>query len=117
MRKFVALILVVVLGLGAGLAFTGPSTAQAAGPYGGPERVFFPETGHTLAYGFLNYWHKNGGLPIFGYPITEEIMEGGLSVQYFERAKFEYHPENAEPYNVLGGLLGCEASGISGWGC
>jgi len=30
------------------------------------------------------------------------------SVQYFERARFEYHPENAAPYTVLLGLLGGE---------
>jgi hypothetical protein len=27
-------------------------------------------------------------------------------VQYFERARFEYHPENQPPYDVLLGLLG-----------
>jgi hypothetical protein len=30
-------------------------------------------------------------------------------VQYFERAVFEYHPENDEPYRVLLRRLGAEA--------
>ena len=29
-------------------------------------------------------------------------------VQWFERARFELHPQNAPPYNVLLGLLGNE---------
>jgi hypothetical protein len=28
------------------------------------------------------------------------------TVQYFERARFEYHPENAPPYDVLLGQFG-----------
>jgi len=54
-------------------------------------RAYFPETGHTLSNGFLNYWKTNGGLGVFGYPISEEMGEDGTTVQYFERARFEYH--------------------------
>ncbi|MDW8059339.1 MAG: polysaccharide deacetylase family protein [Thermomicrobium sp.] len=62
-------------------------------------RRYFPETGHTLAYGFLRFWLRNGGVAVFGYPISEEFTEtdpetGRTStVQYFERARFEWHPE------------------------
>ena len=42
--------------------------------------------------GFLTFWRENGGVLIFGYPLTEEIVEKGKIVQYFERAKFEYNP-------------------------
>jgi len=55
--------------------------------------VFFPETGHYLYYLFLSYWQKFGGLQVFGYPLTEQRLEGDYWVQYFERARFEYHPE------------------------
>lgn len=57
-----------------------------------PIRLYFPETGHTLAGGFLSYWKDNGGLRIFGFPLSEETNENGLTVQYFERARFEYYP-------------------------
>lgn len=57
--------------------------------------LVFPETGHDLWSEFRDYWRRFGGVPIFGYPITEARMEGGLRVQYLERARFEYHPENA----------------------
>jgi hypothetical protein len=43
---------------------------------------------------FRDYWKNFGGLPIFGFPITEQRKEGDYWVQYFERARFEYHPEN-----------------------
>src|SRR4051812_16037982 len=65
------------------------------------KRVYFPETGHTLAYGFLNYWKAKGGLGVFGFPISEELNEDGMTVQYFERARFEYHSKLAgTPYAV-----------------
>jgi hypothetical protein len=74
---------------------------------------WFASTGHTLRGSFLEYWHKHGGLAQFGYPLTEEFAEplgpGGdlIVVQYFERNRFEHHPENAgTPYEVLLGTLG-----------
>jgi hypothetical protein len=74
--------------------------------------VYFPEVGHNVRGRFLAYWKEHGGLPQFGYPITEEFTEESLidgksyTVQYFERAEFEYHPENEPPYDVLLSLLG-----------
>jgi len=77
--------------------------------------MWFAPTGHTLRGAFLDYWNKYGGLAQFGYPITEEFTEPTgpannpvfLMVQYFERNRFEHHPENAgTPYEVLLGTLG-----------
>lgn len=72
--------------------------------------AYFPETGHTLRGEFKNYWDRNGGLAVFGYPLSEEFTEqtaeGSFTVQYFERQRFEYHPDQAAPYNVLLGRLG-----------
>lgn len=74
------------------------------------ENVTFPETGRTLKDTFLSYWRANGGLPVFGYPVSEQQVEtaaeGTYWVQYFERNRLEYHPENQPPYNVLLGRLG-----------
>jgi spore germination protein len=77
------------------------------------DRVYFAETGHTIAYGFLDYWKANGGLARFGYPRTEEFTEfdpmvgQSYTVQYFERARFEYHPEfRGTPYEILLGHMG-----------
>jgi Tol biopolymer transport system component len=80
-----------------------------------PNWLYFPETGHYLSYGFKDYWQRNGGLPVFGFPLTEEFTEFnadlGLdrTVQYLERQRFEYHPELAgTPYETLLGRLGFE---------
>ncbi|HYP41268.1 MAG TPA: hypothetical protein VEX13_12995 [Chloroflexia bacterium] len=77
--------------------------------------TFFPETGHNLSGPFLKFWAENGGLAVFGYPITEERVETNpadkkdYTVQYFERSRFEYHPENARtPFEVQLGQLGTQ---------
>jgi len=57
--------------------------------------ILFRETGHTLAYAFREFYDRQGGLPIFGYPLTEVFIEDGRPVQYFERARFEWHAELA----------------------
>ncbi len=72
--------------------------------------TYFSQTGHTLSNGFRTYWQEHGGLRIFGYPISQEFTEGGYTVQYFERARFEYHPSNPPQYQVLLGLLGNSAA-------
>ena len=79
----------------------------------GDTMLFFAQTGHTLGGTTLRYWNKFGGLAQFGYPLTEEFTEVNeadnkeYTVQYFERARFELHPENAgTDYEVLLGLLG-----------
>jgi hypothetical protein len=69
---------------------------------------YFEETGHWVKGEFLTYFHKYGGLAVFGYPITEEFVDQGLSVQYFQKARMEWHPENPIPYKVQLGLLGEE---------
>ncbi|MEZ4571783.1 MAG: PQQ-dependent sugar dehydrogenase [Thermomicrobiales bacterium] len=74
----------------------------------------FEETGFEVCGDLLTFWQNNGGLPVFGYPITaadEEVSpETGEShtVQYFERERLESHPENEQPYDVLLGRLGVQ---------
>ena len=81
-----------------------------------PTGSTFPETGHTIAFGFKEYWAANGGLATFGYPISEEFTENGRTVQYFERARFEFNPNSDNPdYKVTLGLLGQEALERMGW--
>ncbi len=72
-----------------------------------PGSRYFDVTGHNLGGGFRAYWEKFGGLPIFGYPITEEMQQDGMTVQYFERTRFEWHPGTfPDHYDVLLSLLG-----------
>lgn len=66
------------------------------------DRVYYEQTGHTLRGAFAQFWQKSGGLPIFGYPISEEIQERGMTVQYFERARFELMPNGSIQLGRLG---------------
>jgi hypothetical protein len=88
-----------------------PPTARVEDPHN-LLVTYFPVVGHTLRGGFRDYWNSHGGLAQFGYPIAEEFREASHTdgksyiVQYFERARFEWHPENRPPFDVLLGLLG-----------
>ncbi len=75
---------------------------------------YFPQTRHYVSQLFYLYWQNNGSLDRLGFPISDEQSEtdpatGKVFVmQWFERARFEYHPEKPGIYNVELGLLGNE---------
>ncbi|MCP4538352.1 MAG: hypothetical protein GY832_14545 [Chloroflexi bacterium] len=56
-------------------------------------RHYFPETRHVVEYSFLEHFRENGGIDTFGYPRSEFMYEDGRIVQYFQRARMEWHPE------------------------
>ncbi len=99
-----------------------PFNRVAAPPPTIPNVLYFPETGHTLAHTFKDYWEAKGGLALYGFPTSEEFDEVNpddgktYTVQYFERNRFEYHPENkGTRYEVLLGLLGNTLLKQKGW--
>ncbi len=74
--------------------------------------LYFPQTRQSVGHDFLKFWNDYGGVDQFGYPIGPEKMRDGFLTQEFERARFEWHPENAGaggplPVVVLG-LVGQE---------
>jgi hypothetical protein len=101
-RLFTLLLLVVML---VTLAVSG-NQAQAQDE----EERCFEQTGFCISGTIRQYWEQNGGLPVFGYPKSEqqeEMIEGNpYQVQLFERNRLEVHPENDPPYHVLLGRLG-----------
>jgi len=80
----------------------------------GTTKVWFQETKHSVSGKILEYWNKYGGLSQFGFPLSEAFQEVSATdnktytVQYFERNRFELHPEKAAPYEVELGLLGVQ---------
>jgi hypothetical protein len=62
--------------------------------------VYYRQTAHFVKDAFLNYWLMNGGVTLYGYPISEEFTLNGTAVQYFERARFEYNPSSSRPWRV-----------------
>jgi hypothetical protein len=80
----------------------------------------FAETGYTVSGRFWDVWQGGrayaDSLYINGFPIGDKHDEISLNdgkiykVQWFERARYEEHPENQAPYDVLLGLLGSQAA-------
>jgi len=106
-RIFPALLLLMAV------AVAGFFALSPAQPGVAQSRRFFAETGYNVDGRFLQFWERQGGLPVFGLPISaqrqERSSEGVFAVQWFERERFEAHPENSPPYDVLLGRLGDEA--------
>jgi uncharacterized protein YkwD len=89
---------------------------------------YFHDTGHAIDPRFWGFWSGHGlefdgqpgvsfneSLALFGLPLSEAAIEPNPTdgkpylTQWFERARFELHPENAgTPYEVLLGLLTAE---------
>jgi hypothetical protein len=88
----------------------------------GPGCQVYPETQYSLCAPFLGYWERNGGLPVFGFPLTatdDELSQtdgNTYSTVWTERERLERHPENAgTPYEILLGLLGAEDLRVRGY--
>ncbi len=62
---------------------------------GGADLEYFPQTGYSVYHTFLRYFREKGGVDQFGYPRSRPRTENGILVQYFQRARFEYHPDKA----------------------
>jgi hypothetical protein len=107
----------------------GMGAAAAREPAAKPGCLWFAQTGHNVCnqaegIGFMDYWQTHGlldpqlngyqrSLALFGYPLAEPRVVTNASgdrvlTQWFERARFEYHPTKAQPFNVLLGLMGVE---------
>jgi acyl-CoA thioesterase FadM len=72
----------------------GPVAAQ-----GGSASNYFADTGHNVTDAFWVYYQSIPNASwVFGSPITEAFsdMQTGRLIQYFQRARFEYFPDN--PY-------------------
>ena len=65
----------------------GPAAAQSSAG-----ELYIPETGHWIRGEYLNTYQSAGDpLLLFGYPITDEIIDpiDGQHTQYFEKVRFD----------------------------
>lgn len=111
-RNFFMLIMLLISLVASAASSPIPATAQPLDPLL-PPGICFPETSKCVRGLLYNYWVENGGLAQQGFAITDEFNEVNsldgktYRVQYFERARFEFHPEKVNtPFVVLLGLLG-----------
>ena len=86
------------------------ATAQTVEP------ICFPDVAgitNCISPTFAGYWQSNGGLPIFGYPLTptSRVVAGegvALTAQWTERNRLELHIANPPAYRVQLGRIGAE---------
>jgi len=60
----------------------------------------FTETGYSVCFAFLEFFEANGGVARFGYPISPFEFRNNQIVQYFENARFEWRPGQAEGQRI-----------------
>ncbi len=82
----------------------GPVHAQAQ------DNKYFSETGHNVKGDFLKFYNSNpNAVFLYGYPITEQFTsKDGKTVQYFQRARFEYKADLPEGQRIQLTQLGRE---------
>jgi uncharacterized protein YkwD len=101
-----------------GADLTSASFARGAPFKATAAKLYFSETGHSLADPFLSYWRAGGSVELFGYPISEPMQQDGLLVQWFERARMEYHTDLAKTGKAVQlthlGKIAFERAGGSG---
>jgi hypothetical protein len=61
----------------------------------------FFENGKSVCYAFRQFYEAHDGLEAFGLPISDIEIAEGRYVQYFERARFEWRPENPPGERVV----------------
>jgi hypothetical protein len=67
--------------------------AASQHPQGDAGCQTFKETGFQVCTAFLDFFDKYGGIDQFGYPISGLEEHDNFTVQYFQFARLEYHPE------------------------
>jgi len=98
-------VVVMAAALISGVAAVSPRSLDPQSP--GENCRYFVETGYYVCDEFLEFYETRGEIEIFGYPLTEAFDDParGMRVQYFQRARMEWHPSNPDPYKVQLGLL------------
>jgi hypothetical protein len=104
MIRAIRSIILLVWALGA-LLLPLPPAALAAG------EECFTEVNYCIDGRFRDFWRENGGVAVFGLPITGARAEPNakqqvVETQWFQRNRFERNPGEAAPYDVLLGRLG-----------
>ena len=102
----IMIVAIIVIGLANGAGKMGDVSAMRPRPQEGDcER--FGATGLYVCDEFLEFYKAQGGLEIFGYPLTGTFYDSalGLQVQYFQRARLELHPRASGDQQVLRGSL------------
>ena len=77
-----------------------PGAASVAIPNSSACRTYLDRE-FKVCFAFLDYFETNGRVAQFGYPISNFEFQEGLIVQYYQRARFEWHPELPPGQHIL----------------
>lgn len=66
----------------------------------------FQSDGPPVCFEFLRFFEEYGGVSQFGFPISGFEIHDGRIVQYFQRGRFEWHPELSSGNQVVLSNLG-----------
>jgi hypothetical protein len=103
------------------LALIAPAVMQAPGAsaqgawvpdWSPPRTVYIPETGQSVDGYFLDTWRAWGAASL-GMPITPEVVENGIIVQYYQFARMEYWPDDPNGEVVKFGNIGLELKPVT----
>ncbi len=81
-----------------------------------PSCRYFLQQKHYVCYAFLDFFNAYGGVAQFGTPLSNIEIQDDLYVQYFQRVRFEWHPELPAGHRVTLADLGkayADARGVS----
>jgi hypothetical protein len=68
----------------------------------------YPQTSFPVCFAFLEFFEAFGGVDQFGAPISSIELVNGYKVQYFEKARLEFHPDLPPGRRVIVANLGYE---------
>lgn len=87
-------------------AFPGLDNLEAAA--GGENGRFrlFPGSDFPIQDEFLIFYERYNGEQLLGLPLSPQVTEGGLRVQYFQNGRLEWRPELPQAQRVQMSILG-----------
>ncbi len=78
-----------------------PTASMAEPASQDPSKLYVGETGHFIGGQFLAFWHAQGEADVLGLPLSETFIENNRTVQLFEKAFLELHPDESDPKNQV----------------
>ena len=59
---------------------------------GDPNALYFPQTGQSISLEIKDFYFRQGGADVFGFPISGLHFESGVFAQYFQKQRLEWNP-------------------------
>lgn len=92
-----------------GVVFVGERALDLADPLASGSSAdceYYPISGHSVCFMFLDFYRDHGGPQLFGYPVSEFTIENDRLVQYFQGFRLDWYPENIAGQQVQVAPLG-----------